>query len=364
MDNLTHSLVGVVLARSSMPWFSRLRGPLVAAIVANNLPDIDHAWLDLFEDPRLAYLLHHRGHTHTLALALPQAVLSAAAAKAIDKQARWTPLLLVSLVGVALHIFFDYLNNYGVPPFWPVHDRRHQGDTLFILDPYLWAILVPAGLNGAGPRLQRVGLLVLAAVGAAVWQAASRSATALWAIFAGTQATIWRRPRPAALAWGVVAGWLAVSAAGTARVRALLDEEWATKFPTEQLLDASIAPLPARPWCFLAVSISDTGGPLATRTYVLRTGRASLLPGLDPSEAGEPPGACRCPARRCSPTARGASPRRRRATVARRTRARPQRWAAATARGPWRGRSPRAGLPRAPRRVRAARQRYRKNVPL
>jgi inner membrane protein len=285
MDNLTHSLVGVALARSSLPWFPRLRGPLVAAVVANNLPDIDHAWLDLFEDPRLAYLLHHRGHTHTLALALPQALVSAAVAKATDTQARWGPLILVSFAGIVLHIFFDYLNNYGLPPFWPVHDLRYQGDTLFILDPYLWAILLPAALSAASRRLQVVGLLGLVAIGVAVSRNAPAPATALWALFATTQLGIWHKPRPAALAWGVVGAWLAVSAYGTARVRTLLAEEWAAKFPTEELLDASIAPLPARPWCFLTVTVSDTGGPLPTRTYVLRTGRASLLPALDPGQA-------------------------------------------------------------------------------
>jgi len=70
---------------------------------------------------------------------------------------------------------------------------------------------------------------------------------------------------------------------GSARVRGLLQQEWSTHFPAEQLLDASIAPLPARPWCFLTVTTSDTGGPAAGRTYVLRSGRVSLLPWLEPS---------------------------------------------------------------------------------
>ena len=284
MDNLSHSLVGVALARSVGPWFPRLRGPLAAAVIANNLPDIDHAWLELFEDPRLAYLLHHRGHTHTLALALPQALGTAAVARLIDRQAAWRPLVAVSLVGVGLHLFFDYLNNYGLPPFWPIHPQRYQGDTLFILDPYLWAILFPVAVVGAGARLQAAGLLALSAIAVTVSQTATLAATSLWVAFAGLQAWVWWRPRAPVWAWGWVGAWLAVSGAASARVRSLLTQEWTERFPDEQLLDASIMPLPARPWCLLAVTTSDTGGDIATRSYRLRVARVSLLPSFEASQ--------------------------------------------------------------------------------
>jgi inner membrane protein len=285
MDNLSHSLVGVALARSAAPWFPRLRGPMVAAVVANNLPDIDHAWLELFEDPRLAYLLHHRGHTHTLALALPQALGTAMLARMVDRQAGWRPLVAVSLVGVGLHLFFDYLNNYGLPPFWPLHPQRYQGDTLFILDPYLWAILFPVAVLGGGARLQAAGVLALSAIGVTVAQTASLTATALWTVFAALQAWVWWRPRAVVWAWGWVGAWLSVSGLASARVRTMLDQEWATHFPDEQLLDASIMPLPARPWCLLAVTTSDTGGALSARTYALRAARVSLVPFLDASRS-------------------------------------------------------------------------------
>lgn len=283
MDNLTHSLIGVALARAASPWFDRLRGPLIAAVLANNLPDIDLAWLRLFEDPRLGYLLHHRGHTHTLALALPQALAAAGIARAADRQARWGPLIGVSAAGIGLHIGFDYMNNYGVHPFWPVDNLWYYGDTLFIIDPVLWAILIPAAVSGGGRWLLGGAAVALLAALAAVAQVASAgpAATLIWAaVAAGLWAAAWRGVSAAALAWGPVLAWLGGSAALSWQAKAVVAREFAAARPGEVLLDAAVAPLPARPWCFNMVTMSDTGGPLASRTYHLRAGQLSLLPAL------------------------------------------------------------------------------------
>lgn len=279
MDNLTHSLIGVALARASSPWFDRLRGPLIAAVLANNLPDIDLAWLRLFEDPRLGYLLHHRGHTHTLALMVPQALAAAGIARAADRQARWGPLIGVSVIGVTLHIAFDYLNNYGVHPFWPVDNLWYYGDTLFIIDPTLWAILIPAAVSGGGRWLLGGAALALLAAAVAVVQAAGAGAALGWGLIsAGLWVAAWRGVNPGALAWGLMLAWLAGSAALSGQAKAVVAQEFATARPGEVLLDAAVAPLPARPWCFNMVTMSDTGGPLDARTYHLRAGQISLIP--------------------------------------------------------------------------------------
>ncbi|WP_229425109.1 metal-dependent hydrolase [Massilia sp. Se16.2.3] len=84
MDNLTHSLVGLALgelahrvlpteadpARAS----TRRRLLLSCGALASNFPDLDLVLTPLLPDP-FGYLLHHRGHTHTLLYALPQALL-------------------------------------------------------------------------------------------------------------------------------------------------------------------------------------------------------------------------------------------------------------------------------------------------
>src|SRR5688572_4465604 len=97
MDNVTHSLAGLLLAESavrlrarrqraepaviasedegSAPVSPRFR--LVAALssmIAANLPDADLFYTGVGRD-RLAYLLHHRGHTHTVVIAVLGAIL-------------------------------------------------------------------------------------------------------------------------------------------------------------------------------------------------------------------------------------------------------------------------------------------------
>lgn len=68
MDNITHSLVGAALAEVALrdratPTQRRLF--FAAGVVSSNLPDLDLLVTGLTPPP-LGYLLHHRGHTHTL----------------------------------------------------------------------------------------------------------------------------------------------------------------------------------------------------------------------------------------------------------------------------------------------------------
>src|ERR1044072_2396074 len=73
MDNLTHSLVGLTLAKAGLEKLSP--GATTLCILAANAPDVDVAVL-VFSD-RWNYLQHHRGITHSivgvcfLILALP-----------------------------------------------------------------------------------------------------------------------------------------------------------------------------------------------------------------------------------------------------------------------------------------------------
>src|ERR671921_628560 len=78
MDNLTHTLisamVGEVIHRSTPPSqtlteSARRNVAIAAMVIGGNLPDADvihTAWTGTKQD----YLLHHRGHTHTIVGAL------------------------------------------------------------------------------------------------------------------------------------------------------------------------------------------------------------------------------------------------------------------------------------------------------
>ena len=86
MDNITHSVIGLgvgeLLHRSLPPEphppAQRTRRALFlfTAWFASNAPDLDLVLTKLLPRP-FGYMLHHRGHTHTLLLALPQSLSAA-----------------------------------------------------------------------------------------------------------------------------------------------------------------------------------------------------------------------------------------------------------------------------------------------
>ena len=156
MDNLCHTLVGAALAESGL----RRRTALGTAtlLIGANLPDIDV--LAYLAGP-LADLELRRGWTHGIAALVVLPLLLTAAMLAFDRlarrarravlpsQARAGPLLLLSAIAVLSHPVLDSLNTYGVRWLVPWSETRVYGDTLFIIDPWLWLAL------GAGTWLSR-----------------------------------------------------------------------------------------------------------------------------------------------------------------------------------------------------------------
>lgn len=147
MDNLCHTLVGAALGEAGL----KRKTPLAMAtlLIGANLPDVDavsYAW-----GPVTA-LGFRRGWTHgVLAMAVGPIVL-AGAVLAWDRLVRrrrnpaarpalpWWLLVLAALA-VWTHPLLDFLNTYGVRWLMPFSDRWHYGDTLFILDPWVWLML-------------------------------------------------------------------------------------------------------------------------------------------------------------------------------------------------------------------------------
>ena len=60
-------------------------------------------------------------------------------------------LVILSYIGVISHVFLDYLNNYGVRLLMPFSGRWFYGDSVFIVDIWMWLML------GLGALLARRG---------------------------------------------------------------------------------------------------------------------------------------------------------------------------------------------------------------
>ncbi len=170
MDNLTHSLVGIVAAKAGLERLSP--GALTVCVLAANAPDAD-VFVLAFGD-RWDFLQHHRGITHAIVGVIGLALLVPLIFYAVDhlgsrlrNQAPTTKLkglLIASFVASATHPFLDWTNNYGIRFFLPWSQKWSYGDLVFIVDPYIWLILGGAAfLLTAKTRSNKVIWAVVAA---------------------------------------------------------------------------------------------------------------------------------------------------------------------------------------------------------
>lgn len=146
MDNLSHSLVGLVASKAGLEKLSP--GATAVCILAANVPDCDIVALI---GGRWNYLHHHRGITHSilgalvLGLALPLIFFLLdrliARIRARQPAVRLKGLTISSVLVTATHPLMDWTNNYGIRPFLPWSSQWVYGDFVFIIDPFLWMIL-------------------------------------------------------------------------------------------------------------------------------------------------------------------------------------------------------------------------------
>jgi len=147
MDNLTHTLAGAALGEAGLKKLSGLG--MAALMIGANLPDLDVVAIPLGEN-----LTFRRGWTHG---PLAMLVLPALLTLALVGWDRWQTrrgrrprdrptvrprqLLLLSYVAVLSHPALDWLNTYGVRLMMPFSERWFYGDSIFIIDPWIWLAL-------------------------------------------------------------------------------------------------------------------------------------------------------------------------------------------------------------------------------
>jgi inner membrane protein len=72
-------------------------------------------------------------------------------------------ILLLSYLGVLMHVFMDFTNSYGVRLLMPFSETWFFGDALYIVDPWLYVTLgLGWWLARRSPRPARIGLAVAA----------------------------------------------------------------------------------------------------------------------------------------------------------------------------------------------------------
>ncbi|MBL0925244.1 MAG: metal-dependent hydrolase [Sphingomonadaceae bacterium] len=145
MDNLTHSLVGALIGQMGLKRKTGLAMPTL--IIAANIPDIDAVATLLGGHQHLAI---RRGITHGPIAMVVLPLLLWAAMLAWD---RWRPsanrlpvhkgwLLTLAYIGCLSHPLFDWFNSYGIRLLEPFSSQWFYGDTIFIIDIWLWIALV------------------------------------------------------------------------------------------------------------------------------------------------------------------------------------------------------------------------------
>jgi inner membrane protein len=156
MDNLTHSLTGLMLSQAGLKRFYP-RATLLL-IVSANIPDIDV--VAIARGP-LYYFEHHRGITHSIAALPVMALLSALIACAFGRTMRgWLVAWGLAGIGVASHLLLDWTNIYGIRLFLPFSAEWVHLDLINLFDLLIWGVLL---LGWLGPLM---GRLVSSEIGA------------------------------------------------------------------------------------------------------------------------------------------------------------------------------------------------------
>ena len=216
MDNLTHSLVGAVLGQAGLKRLSGLGLPTL--IIAANIPDID-AGCTVYG---IESLTMRRGLTHGPIAMLVLPILLTGAMVAWDRwqakrgtrpvdrsEVKPLALFLLALIGTLSHPAFDWLNNYGIRLLEPFSHQWFYGDSIFIIDLWMW-----------------IGL------GAAVWLSRKREKA---------KQPSWRRPARAAIAAAAV--YLAFNIGLTWQVESKASQELADAGMTNTVVVASPPPV-------------------------------------------------------------------------------------------------------------------------
>jgi len=188
MDPVCHSLAGLALGQAGLGRRTPLALPTL--VLAANAPDIDVVTMATTD----VWMYWRRGWTHgPIAMAVLPLALTALIVgwdRVVRRRRRPDALpvrpgatFVLALAGALSHPLLDYMNSFGIRLLMPFSGRWFYGDALYIVDPWLYAIL-GAGVVAAalGRRRPDGGApAARAALAVAVLYVAAMFGTGLWA---------------------------------------------------------------------------------------------------------------------------------------------------------------------------------------
>lgn len=291
MDPLTHTLVGSSLSATKLG--SKTRLATAALVIGANLPDVDVLGFVNGADAALGF---RRGWTHgVLALAILPALLAGmllvwARVRPGSPDRLTSPAWLFGLcyLAVLTHPVLDWLNVYGMRWLMPFSETWYYGDSVFIIDPWLWLFLGTGYLLGRKPS-RGPALLGAALIALLFFRILRRAPLYIWPVLVVLLLLLaaflwtprWRRfsaARSATVGLGVsaifIVSMITLHSATTKRVTEQLEPQG----PIDQLM---VGPLPVNPTAWEYVVESEGR---------IRHGRLSWLHGsvLEPSGFDQP----------------------------------------------------------------------------
>lgn len=166
MDNLTHTLSGLVTARLYPANRLPMRTRYIAGALAANAPDLDILLAPISSQ---LYLIHHRGETHSLLLLPLWAwLLSWIFSRLFNSSRNWRDFYGLTAVALLVHSMGDWITGYGTQLFAPLTKQTYSLGTTFIIDPVLTLILL-AGFAASLLIRHSAGPARIAALATMVW---------------------------------------------------------------------------------------------------------------------------------------------------------------------------------------------------
>lgn len=295
MDNITHTLVGITLGRTLRSKnVARSRAAIWTAVLGNNFPDLDviqgRFTNRIGLDRNLEYLLHHRGYTHTILFALIMTPVVAWLGSLLARNRKdWKAMLPLAGLSILLHIAADFMNNYGVHPFFPFNNQWYYGDTLFILEPLLWISILPLGILEIR---NWIGKAIFAACYGLLWflvwfgeyfpltfQLGLTGLGLVW--------FFWQyRAKSTIPAWVGLIGVLATFSLSKQKTFDRLTTEFETRVrasASEKLVDLILTVSPSNPWCWNAWWVSTDQQKNGSKEMIARIGNWSWAPTFQPA---------------------------------------------------------------------------------